>query len=49
MLDIKIELTKTPKELPGKDNPLKFGTIFTDHMFVMNYEATSSCSSYFLA
>ena len=22
----------------GKDNPLKFGTIFTDHMFLMDYE-----------
>ncbi len=37
MLSIKIEKTKTPKELPGADNPLKFGTIFTDHMFIMNY------------
>lgn len=24
--------------MPGNDNPLTFGTIFTDHMFVMNYE-----------
>lgn len=38
MLDIKIEKTKTPKTLPGADNPLRFGTIFTDHMFIMNYE-----------
>ncbi len=38
MLDIKIEKTKNPKVLPGPDNPLKFGTIFTDHMFMMNYE-----------
>ena len=38
MLNIKIEKTTTPKELPGKDNPLTFGTIFTDHMFVMNYK-----------
>lgn len=38
MLKIKIELTKNPKVLPGADNPLKFGTIFTDHMFIMNYE-----------
>lgn len=37
MLDIRIEKTKTPKELPHKDNPLAFGTIFTDHMFMMNY------------
>lgn len=38
MLDIRIEKTTTPKELPSKDNPLVFGTIFTDHMFIMNYE-----------
>lgn len=37
MLDIRYELTKTPKPIPGPENPLKFGTIFTDHMFVMNY------------
>ncbi len=38
MLDIRIEQTKMPKEKPTEDNPLTFGTIFTDHMFVMNYE-----------
>lgn len=38
MLNIRIEMTKDPKVLPGADNPLKFGTIFTDHMFLMNYE-----------
>ena len=38
MLNIRIERTKTPKELPGPDNPLRFGTIFTDHMFIMDYE-----------
>ena len=38
MLNIRIEKTTEPKELPGADNPLKFGTIFTDHMFLMNYE-----------
>lgn len=38
MLSIRMEKTTTPKEIPGKDNPLKFGTIFTDHMFVMDYE-----------
>ena len=37
MLDIKIERTKAPKKLPEKDNPLVFGTIFTDHMFIMDY------------
>ncbi len=38
MLSIKIEKTGTPKKLPKTDNPLTFGTIFTDHMFLMNYE-----------
>jgi len=38
LLNIRIEKTTTPKELPNKDNPLKFGTIFTNHMFVMNYD-----------
>lgn len=39
MLDIKYELTKNPKQKPAADDPLKFGSIFTDHMFIMNYEA----------
>ncbi|MEF9839482.1 MAG: branched-chain amino acid aminotransferase [Lachnospiraceae bacterium] len=38
MLKIRIEKTTQPKEKPGADNPLTFGTIFTDHMFMMNYE-----------
>jgi len=37
MLDIKIELTKTPKAKPAPGQKLGFGKIFTDHMFVMNY------------
>ncbi|MBQ9764640.1 MAG: branched-chain amino acid aminotransferase [Lachnospiraceae bacterium] len=37
MLDIRIEKTTNPKPIPGPENPLKFGTIFTDHMFIMNY------------
>ena len=37
MLDIKIELTKTPKAKPAPGEKLGFGKIFTDHMFVMNY------------
>ena len=37
MLDIRIEKTTNPKPIPGEDNPLVFGTIFTDHMFVMDY------------
>ena len=38
MLDIKIELNPNPK-LPDKNDPLVFGTIFTDHMFIMDYTA----------
>lgn len=38
MLDIRIEKTSCLKELPKADNPLKFGTIFTDHMFLMEYD-----------
>ena len=37
MLNIRIEKTTNPKPIPGPENPLKFGTIFTDHMFIMNY------------
>lgn len=37
MLDIRFEKTTAPKEKPAADNPLVFGTIFTDHMFVMDY------------
>lgn len=38
MLDIKFEKTKNPKPIPDENNPLAFGTIFTDHMFIMEYE-----------
>ena len=38
MLNIRYELIEEPKKKPDKDNPLKFGTNFTDHMFIMNYE-----------
>lgn len=40
MLDIKIEKTKNPKTIPGPEDPLRFGTIFTDHMFIMDYDVT---------
>lgn len=38
MLNIRYEKTQNPKPIPGPDNPLTFGTIFTDHMFMMNYK-----------
>ncbi len=37
MLSIKVEKTNAPKVKPTPENPLLFGTIFTDHMFVMDY------------
>ncbi|MGN1195596.1 MAG: branched-chain amino acid aminotransferase, partial [Acutalibacteraceae bacterium] len=36
-MDIKITKTTNPKKKPAKGEPLGFGHIFTDHMFVMNY------------
>lgn len=36
-LDILVTKTTTPKEKPAFDQ-LAFGTVFTDHMFVMDYE-----------
>lgn len=36
-MEIKVELTKTPKEKPASDN-LAFGNIFSDHMFIMDYQ-----------
>ncbi len=36
-MDIKINKTNTPKMKPSQDTDLGFGTIFTDHMFIMDY------------
>lgn len=41
MSDIRIELTTAPKDKPGSDHPLTFGTVFTDHMFICDYEEGS--------
>ncbi len=38
MQQIKIELTKSPKEKPQSQGDLPFGKIFTDHMFIMDYK-----------
>ncbi|MDF2567872.1 MAG: branched-chain amino acid aminotransferase [Oscillospiraceae bacterium] len=38
MSKISIELTKSPKAKPADESSLSFGTIFTDHMFIMNYD-----------
>ncbi len=38
MQKIKVELTKVPKVKPKDQNMLGFGKIFTDHMFIMDYD-----------
>ena len=37
-MELKIELTRQPKEKPADENKLGFGHIFTDHMFVMDWD-----------
>ncbi|HHT97554.1 MAG TPA: branched-chain amino acid aminotransferase [Clostridiales bacterium] len=37
-MDIKITQTNNPKAKPNEDDNLLFGTIFTDHMFIMDYD-----------
>lgn len=39
MSDIKVILTDSPKQKPVDESALGFGRIFTDHMFLMDYEA----------
>lgn len=38
MLNIKINKSENRKEKPSKDQEIEFGSIFTDHMFIMDYE-----------
>ena len=38
MYDIRVERTKSPKEKPQDESKLGFGRIFTDHMFIMDYD-----------
>lgn len=38
MENIKITLTTAPKAKPADDTALGFGKVFTDHMFLMNYD-----------
>lgn len=38
MANIRIELTKNPKSKPKDESNLGFGKIFTDHMFIMDYD-----------
>ena len=37
-MEIRIEKNSTPKNKPAAQDALGFGRIFTDHMFLMNYE-----------
>ena len=37
MLNIDIKNTSSYKQKPNIDDNLEFGTVFTDHMFVMDY------------
>ena len=37
-MEIKIERVKSPKTMPREDE-LGFGKFFTDHMFIMDYDA----------
>ncbi len=37
-MSIRIELTNTPKAKPQDESKLGFGKIFTDHMFIMDYD-----------
>jgi len=38
MQSIRIEKITTPKQKPADESKLGFGKLFTDHMFVMNYD-----------
>lgn len=37
-MEIKITKTTSPKAKPADESKLSFGKIFTDHMFIMNYD-----------
>lgn len=38
MAEIRVELTKVPKAKPVDEHHLPFGDLFTDHMFLMDYD-----------
>lgn len=38
MMEIRMERTQTPKAKPIDETKLRFGELFTDHMFLMNYD-----------
>ncbi len=39
MMNIKIERTNTKKQKPDENMDIEFGSVFTDHMFVMDYNS----------
>lgn len=43
MYDIPVTLTTNPKKKPEDESKLGFGKIFTDHMFIMDYEQGRGC------
>ena len=45
MLPISITLSEHLKEKPQDESKLGFGRIFTDHMFIMNYEDKSRATA----
>ena len=40
-MEISITKTTTPKQKPADESKLGFGQYYTDHMFIMNYDAVS--------
>lgn len=36
-MEIRVELTKTPKQKPSSSENLGFGNVFSDHMFILDY------------
>ena len=38
-MEIRIERTTAPKQKPADETKLGFGKVFTDHMFIMDYDA----------
>ncbi|MGN1012647.1 MAG: branched-chain amino acid aminotransferase [Clostridia bacterium] len=39
MMNIRIEKTKNPKNKPNENEEIEFGSVFTDHMFIMDYNS----------
>ena len=38
-MNIRIEKTKNPKKKPNENEAIEFGSVFTDHMFIMDYNS----------